>query len=1040
MSLIPDKILTDEEISNFVKDANSNSDLIIGESKFKITPPDVPGSGLLIKLWIRQIEQGLSTYIAPIAAFKNVIFNSNPAKLIGELTSLINDVKSFFSDPLQAILDFTINKRISEESPFPIKLIHDESTGSQSGDLRNILEENAIRKLNGSSASGFSNQGYQYSVVSDVNGQVKIEKGLLILNSTDISKTTSIRISSETSDGKSTSEYLASLGIGEIVYVSVDSKRYPFVINYISSENNGFLLSVSRPDNASLDKIGGIEMSYITGYVLESENGSISSVFSMDPSSPRFNPALNSIKDFIIQDPEIGFVIKIPLSSVLSGIPLIDKISVRIGNFSDLAPENPTKIYIEKTEARSGIKFNDLLAALLSGRYPVLDFFKIAENEKFPGKNPKEDAQLEITGLAKLIEMSITDPLEFIQIIVGYIKLLLIPINFLLSVLETILSKITNPAKVIGLVIKVATNPIRFFCSLVSDSILEVLGPYVSPFLQGSNITYDEAKETQERGKIMGLKLLISEIVCGKFSKKFRDYIPNPGILNQITNTQMTSSDSQDFGSVETGQVSFAYKITFGDRSPDSGEIVFLSQEDSLTNTIRVSDIDSSMESPLSYMKTVIPGQDIKISIDGRDWEYIVISSTLNGSYFSFNVSLKKSPYEDISKEIKIDQNYLNSIESQTKSELLRKSIRSLNSQIKSLKDQIASGTSDLDIVGKKISDLESLKSSLEEEADLSVVSIKNPDLMYLFLVENYLPTKMVPAWESLKGILGLFLGTIVTFPSLLPAVFKSLFSGPSQEGSQAQTDLEASTGIIADLLLKMAEPQGILEQLNEESVVDENNEPRKSLREFIDLFLFSEDSEDLIDNSLLSIKSDVESVGFNLSVDGINVTYEDFVKRVKILIASYNALRSREEMVQDQIDRLNKLNIIISDIRSKINAAASQIEPIFEQNSLSGYREELEFYIYIRDVLQTQKFFSIWKSADAKYNYFKDQPIKMSPGLIFDFRVISGNLVDLYIENTLRSNPSSRITEEEPLRLSSFRKIILDDLVIASEILRNIK
>jgi len=587
------------------------------------------------------------------------------------------------------------------------------------------------------------------------------------------------------------------------------------------------------------------------------------------------------------------------------------------------------------------MKFNDLLASLLSGRYPVLDFFKIAENEKTPGKNPKEEAQLEIAGLAKLIEMAITDPLGFIQIIVSYIKLLLIPINFLFGVLEIILSKITSPSKVIGLVIKITTDPIGFFCDLVSDAVLEVLRSYVSPALQAANITYDEAKETQERGKTLGLKLLVSEIVCGKFFKKFRDYSPNSGVLNQISNTQNPASQQGNPAQNESADVSFAYRISFGDKSPERGELVFLNPEDSQSNTIRVNVIDASNESPLSYMRTIVPGQNIKIAIDGKDWSYSVSSSSLNAGYFSFAVSLSSSPDSKLRETISVDQQYLDSIESPNKSELLKRSIESLSTQISSLKDQISSGSPNKDLLSKKVSDLEAVKSGLEAEAGLSIVSIKNPDLMYLFLVENYLPTKVVAVWESLKGILGLFLGTLVTFPSLLPAVFKSIFSGPSQPGMSEQTNLEISTGITADLVQKMSDSDGLLAQLNENSEVDGDGEPRKSVREFIDISLFSDDPEDLIDNSMLGIKDAVETSGFSLSVDGEPLTYEDFIKRFKIIVASYSALRDKKELVRDRTSRTTKLSNEITQTQSKIKATATKVEVYAKE--VKTYVEALE-------------------------------------------------------------------------------------------------
>ena len=60
MALIPNKILTDEKISEFIDQTNANAKKIVGEAGFIIPPPDLPGVGMLIKLWVRQSEKSFS--------------------------------------------------------------------------------------------------------------------------------------------------------------------------------------------------------------------------------------------------------------------------------------------------------------------------------------------------------------------------------------------------------------------------------------------------------------------------------------------------------------------------------------------------------------------------------------------------------------------------------------------------------------------------------------------------------------------------------------------------------------------------------------------------------------------------------------------------------------------------------------------------------------------------------------------------------------------------------------------------------------------
>ena len=62
MAVLPNKILTDQKITEFIDQTNANAKDIVGDSKFVIQSPDLPGIGMLIKLWIRQSEKAFSSY------------------------------------------------------------------------------------------------------------------------------------------------------------------------------------------------------------------------------------------------------------------------------------------------------------------------------------------------------------------------------------------------------------------------------------------------------------------------------------------------------------------------------------------------------------------------------------------------------------------------------------------------------------------------------------------------------------------------------------------------------------------------------------------------------------------------------------------------------------------------------------------------------------------------------------------------------------------------------------------------------------------
>ena len=66
MAVLPDKLLSEKEISDFIDRVNQRSDEILGENKFKIPSPELPGVGLLIKLQIRAFEKSIASFLAPV--------------------------------------------------------------------------------------------------------------------------------------------------------------------------------------------------------------------------------------------------------------------------------------------------------------------------------------------------------------------------------------------------------------------------------------------------------------------------------------------------------------------------------------------------------------------------------------------------------------------------------------------------------------------------------------------------------------------------------------------------------------------------------------------------------------------------------------------------------------------------------------------------------------------------------------------------------------------------------------------------------------
>lgn len=963
MSLVPDKILSDQDISNFVDKSNENADKIVSDSKFSIPTPSLPGAGLLIKLYIRQIEKSLGTYLSPIAAFKEIISNANPVDLIKNLISKLADVKSLFADPIQAILDFTINKDIREESPFPIKFLHEpgNATLSQSStEIKKMLDDRLLDIVNSanpdSSGSGnsrdFQNSGYSYSFL--FNSEEEPKNGQISLNGNSIKDSTSITVSSETDDGIYTYEYFNSLTEGDRISLSYENETFPFKVGKKYSVDNKIIkINISRFDDGSLDTIGDprngkdsvINMVYSKKISGTGKSGTVTGPYSMDPSSPKFNPSLRGLRKYIINDPVGGYMIKIPLSDILKGFPLADRISMLLGDFSTLAPENPTRIFIDGLEKKTGMKISDVVAAVLSGRVPELDFYKIVENEADPLKNLKEKSKLDVMEISKLIELSVTDPLFFITIILNYVKLLLLPISFFVEVLKMIITKIANPAKIIQTVIKVISNPIKFFCDLVTEAILKSLSPYLSRPLSNYGISFNEALSG-------GIQNLVSDIVCGKFIKKFESYTPNETNLRSIESSLPDSplifGNPDSSGEVKEFPAQFPYEIIYGTGNPMSGQIVLEKPENSRFNTIKVNRIDSTEGSSLGYMASVNSGDKIKLSINFKDYVFSSNSSIYDEDYYTFNVSLFSSPTISNGKEgtglEKIKISDIETIDPLPESEGFRRAIETVDSNIDMLTSMLEKNPANSDLLRNNLKSLEFIKDSLTSKKLLGSLSVGNPRKMFLFLSENYLSPKMIVAWESIKGLLGVFLGAMISMPSMIPSIVRSIFSSISGDNfSTGGSNLGISTSMLSSLIVKFGiQGNGILSLMdldNPKSTAAGSGEPRKTILSVVEEMLFDKDAENRIESSLMALEEEIPDSSYNLTVGGIAMEYSEFVKRLKLKIFLYYEMSQIMRIPRLPINSFNYLNFQFSEYES---SNYYDPEEIRRKNELDS---KIEFY-----------------------------------------------------------------------------------------------
>ena len=141
MAILPDKILADAEIASFIERVNTTADEIVGDSKFQIPNPNLPGLGLLVKLQNRAFEKSIASSFAPIFIGKKIIEDAkeSPARFFSIINDGLDSINTLFRNPIQFIIDEGINNPL-KEFPFPIAILF----GGRSKDanrLKQLIEK-----------------------------------------------------------------------------------------------------------------------------------------------------------------------------------------------------------------------------------------------------------------------------------------------------------------------------------------------------------------------------------------------------------------------------------------------------------------------------------------------------------------------------------------------------------------------------------------------------------------------------------------------------------------------------------------------------------------------------------------------------------------------------------------------------------------------------------------------------------------------------------------------------------------------------------
>jgi hypothetical protein len=713
MAVLPNKILTDEKIAEFINQTNINAKNIVGDSKFIIPDPSLPGTGLLIKLWIRQAEKAFSSYLVPILVIKEVL--SKPLEIPGKF----NDIRGFIENPLQALLDETINNQVASDFFLPLRLILDGKSSADFGRLKDLVD-----RADSERSSPAADTRPKFPYVLGKIGAAPAD-GEYTINTADPETSTSISISLQDYNGDSTGVSFSSLVQGDIISLDQDGISQSWVIKSIIVNPGYYTFGVVPQNETAAQEIFAVQEK--TVYFQTAPN----------PLTAGSKALLALLTD---GSGKIKFPITITLSDLLPivGLPAIGSplnlISLEVGNFNALPKDSALAKKIKDLEDKSGWNFQtDVLDKIFKGKYPKLDY----PADPNQPKSEKLKAREELLAIAKLVQLIFTSPGDFFKIIGNYLKLLLLPLQIVVGTIKALFAAVLeNPLSIFSLIAKLLTDPIRALGDLIAKAVLSTIRPYLEPTLTAAGISWEDATNERINGNPTGkgLQPLVSDLVIGRFKC---GEIKGTG-NGTITQTSPTPGATGSEASIQF--TNYSYVVKYDGTPPQEGEVSLNNLDLNKVTVIKISSLDSNVNSTLTNLVELLPGSEISIPKDGGTWVYAVnqrISPTGNLSYFDYQVSLVYGPEQDSPAGIA---------------------------------DQIDSASSPVNGTNRAV---------LSPGANLANFKFTSSDPFLQCLIDNYLPIKIIAIWESVKGILGVILGFVATIPFLIKAVFESLFSLP---------------------------------------------------------------------------------------------------------------------------------------------------------------------------------------------------------------------------------------------------------------------
>lgn len=706
------KCLTEEQIANFVNNVNKTADEILGESKFEIPNPALPGLGLLIKLQIRTFEKSILFNFLPIIQGKEIVTEAfKRLRILRYIRDRLENIGNLLRNPIQGLLDLAINDPLADEFPFPVKFLF--GNLSSGGNIQSLIGEIDRAGTDVSSENLLLNYKIEFNSILDPT------PGLITSPNDSPNNLRQMKVNF-TSEAGETDSPLVFLKPGD--YFSLD----------FQNSTNTYRVSSIDLQNNFVELFFQIQASSNSGSGITEEK-----VFSPGFSSASLRISRKiTLRQFLTEG---GYLI-IPFSALGINLPFINQISLELGNFDRLKETNPTYKFVKGLEATSNLNFSKVLGDMIDGIFPVIDWEEIQKDVRF--RSTKEIAKLEMINLARFLQIGIENPFFLIKIILNYLKLLLLPIQVVVSVFQTIVSQITSPVGLIKTVFKIIASPLRFLCDIISEAFLKFLRVYLEPPLAPLIPWKEVVQDPVDQGR--GLKPLFSDLICGSFKRKLSTYNPNPNFFVRESTKLKTQLQQNPI-------VQLSYNLT-QNPIPDLGELSLSSPILIQNSSMRFSEITDTVENGLAYLASLQYGDTFYLSSGNQFQNFRVTGKRLlqenNRNYFEYFVQ-------------PVDVTEVYSTQE--------------NQQLQSSYNGIVS---------------EQFKAS---------ISINNPNKTFLFILERYLPLKAIAAWESIKGIFSITVALASEIPSILPLCFKCIFSGENK--SNPQTSSSLTQGGISDFI-----------------------------------------------------------------------------------------------------------------------------------------------------------------------------------------------------------------------------------------------